>query len=102
MEDLGKSISKNPKEYLIFLKAHADQITKKLKENNISVTSTIAIIESLPKQRFALKSRLKEIKLRYANPKIIEGTALYKLGWLTGRSWFEYNGEDKLKQENCH
>lgn len=95
MEDFGKSISKNPKEYLIFLKAHADQIAKKIKENNICVTSTIALIESLPKQRFALESKLKEIELKYANPKIIEGTPLHKLGWLPGRNGYEYDGEDK-------
>ena len=95
MEDFGKSISKNPKEYINFLKAHSDQIAKKLKENNICVTSTISLIESLPKQRFALKSKLKEIELKYTNPKIIEGTPLYKLGWLTGKNGYEYDGEDE-------
>ena len=95
MEDFGKSISKNPKEYINFLKVHSDEIAKKLKENNICVTSTIALIESLPKQRFALESKLKEIELKYANPKIIEGTPLYKLGWLTGKNGYEYDGEDE-------
>lgn len=95
MEDFGKSISKNPKEYINFLKARSNQIAKKLKENNISVTSTIALIESLPKQRFALKSRLKEIELEYTNPKIIEGTPLYKLGWLPGKNGYEYDGDDE-------
>jgi predicted metal-dependent TIM-barrel fold hydrolase len=95
MEDFGKSISKNPKEYINFLKVHSEQIAKKLKENNICVTSTIALIESLPKQRFALESKLKEIELKYANPKIIEGTPLYKLGWLTSKNGYEYDGEDK-------
>ena len=95
MDDFGKSISKNPKEYINFLKAHSDQIAKKLKENNISVTSTISLIESLPKQRFALKSKLKEIELKYANPKIIEGTPLYKLGWLPSKNGYEYDGKDE-------
>ncbi|MFE3867481.1 amidohydrolase family protein [Flavobacterium sp. LS2P90] len=95
MDDFGKSISKNPKEYINYLKAHSDQIAKKLKENNICVTSTISLIESLPKQRFALKSKLKEIELKYANPKIIEGTPLYKLGWLPGKNGYEYDGEEE-------
>jgi predicted metal-dependent TIM-barrel fold hydrolase len=95
MDDFGKSISKNPKEYINFLKAHSDQIAKKLRENNICITSTISLIESLPKQRFALKSNLKGIELKYANPKIIEGTPLYKLGRLTGENGYEYDGEDK-------
>ncbi len=97
MDDFGKSISKNPKEYINFLKVHSNQIAKKLKENNICVTSTISLIESLPKQRFNLKSKLKEIELKYANPKIIEGTPIYKLGWLSGKNGYEYDGEDNPK-----
>lgn len=95
MDDFGKSISKNKKEYLQFLKVRSDQIAKKLKENNISVTSTVWLCESFIKQRFDLKVKLKEIELKYANPKIIEGTPLYKLGWLPGKNGYEYDGEDK-------
>ncbi len=94
MDDFGKSIAKNPKEYINYLKIHSELIAKKLKENNISVTSTISLVESFPKQRFALKSRLREIELKYANPKIIQGTPLYKLGWLEGRNGYEYDGKD--------
>lgn len=94
MDDFGKSIAKNPKEYINFLKIHSELIAKKLKENNISVTSTISLVESFPEQRFALKSKLREIELKYVNPKIIEGTPLYKLGWLKGRNGYEYDGKD--------
>lgn len=94
MDDFGKSISKNPEEYLQYLKSHSDQIAKKLKQNNISVTSTVSLIESFPKQRFGLESRLREIELKYANPRIIEGTPLYKLGWLPGKNGYEYDGEN--------
>lgn len=95
IDDFGKSISRNPKEYLQFLKVRSDQIAKKLKENNISVTSTVWLCESFIKQRFDLKSKLKEIELKYANPKIVEGTLLYKLGWLPSKNGYEYDGEDK-------
>ncbi|SEO94487.1 Amidohydrolase family protein [Flavobacterium sp. CF108] len=94
MDDFGKSISKNPKEYINFLKIHSKLIAKKLKENNICVTSTISLVESFPQQRFDLKSRLREIELKYANPKIIEGSPIYKLGWLPGKNGYEYDGED--------
>ncbi|WP_310380311.1 amidohydrolase family protein [Flavobacterium sp.] len=97
IDDFGKSISKNPKEYLNFLKANSNKIAKKLKENNICVTSTISLIESFPKQRFDLKSELKKIELKYANPKIIEGTPIYKLGWLPSKNGYEYDGEDNLE-----
>lgn len=102
MEDFGKSISKNPEEYLKFLKIHSGKIAKKLKENDISVTSTIWLMEGLPQQSFDLKSKLKKIELKYANPKIIEGTPLYKLGWLPNENGYEYDGEDnpELKRKS--
>ncbi|MDQ6471933.1 amidohydrolase family protein [Flavobacterium sp. LHD-80] len=97
IDEFGKSISKNPKEFLQFLKIRSDQIAKKLKEKNISVTSTVWLCESFSNQRFNLKSKLKEIELQYVNPKIIEGTPLYKMGWLPGENGYEYDGKDDDK-----
>jgi hypothetical protein len=94
IDEFGKSISRNPEEYLQYLKVHSDQIAKKLRENNISVTSTVWLCESFSDQRFNLKSKLKEIELQYVNPKIIEGTPLYKLGWLPGKNGYEYDGKN--------
>ena len=94
IDDFGKSIAKNPEEYLRFLKVRSVDIAKKLKENNISVTSTVWLCESFADQRFDLKSKLAAIELKYVNPKIIEGTPLYKLGWLPGKNGYEYDGED--------
>lgn len=70
---------------------------KKLHENNISVTSTVWLCESFSSQRFDLKAKLKEIELQYVNSKIIEGTPLYKLGWLPGENGYEYDGKDDDK-----
>ncbi|PKB15283.1 amidohydrolase family protein [Flavobacterium sp. 5] len=95
IDDFGESIAQNPEEYLKYLKARSGQIAKKLKENNISVTSTVWLCESFLNQRFNLKSKLKEIELKYANPKIIEGTPLYKLGWLPGTNGYEYDGKNE-------
>lgn len=94
IDEFGKPISKNPEEYLRFLKIQSDQIAKKLKENKVSVTSTVWLCESFLAQRFDLKSKLKAIELKYANPKIIEGTPLYKMGWLPGKNGYEYDGKD--------
>ncbi|TDD73787.1 amidohydrolase family protein [Flavobacterium caseinilyticum] len=94
IDDFGKSISKNQKEFLNYFKTRSVQIAKKLKENNISVTSTIWLGESFLNQRFDLKLKLKEIELKYVNPKIIEGTPLYKLGWLPTRNGYEYDGDE--------
>lgn len=94
IDDFGKSISKNPKEFHNYLKIQSVKIAKRLKENKISVTTTVWLCESFLNQRFDLKLKLKEIELKYANPKIIEGTPLYKLGWLPGRNGYEYDRED--------
>lgn len=94
IDDFGKSIAKNPEEYLQYVKANSDHIAEKLKEKNISVTSTVWLCESFEEQRFDLKSKLATIELKYANPKIIEGTPLYKLGWLPGKNGYEYDGKD--------
>ncbi|MCT2408567.1 amidohydrolase family protein [Chryseobacterium antibioticum] len=95
IDEFGKSISENPQEYLNFLKIRSGQIAQKLKDQNISVTSTVWLSESFIGQRFDLKSKLKEIELKYANPPIIEGTPLYKLGWLPGKNGYEYDGKDE-------
>ncbi|MDQ0592345.1 vacuolar-type H+-ATPase subunit F/Vma7 [Chryseobacterium ginsenosidimutans] len=95
IDEFGKPISKNPKKYLTFLKARSAQIAKKLKENNISVTSTVGLCESFVGQRFNLKSKLREVELKYVNPKIIEGTPLYKMGWLPGKNGYEYDGKNE-------
>jgi predicted metal-dependent TIM-barrel fold hydrolase len=95
IDDFGKSVSQNPEEYLNDLKAHSDIIAKKIKKNNVSVTSTVWLCESFLDQRFDLKSKLKKIELKYANPKIIEGTSLYKLGWLPGKNGYEYDGKEE-------
>lgn len=94
IDDYGKSISKNPEEFLGYLKTRSVQIAKRLNENSISVTTTIWLCESFLNQRFDLKLKLKEIELKYANPKIIEGTPIYKLGWLPTKNGYEYDGED--------
>ncbi|PIF43630.1 amidohydrolase family protein [Chryseobacterium sp. 52] len=95
IDEFGKSISKNPEEYLSFLKIRSEQIAKKFKDQNIRVTSTVWLSESFIAQRFHLKSKLKEIELKYANPSIIEGTPLYKLGWLPGKNGYEYDGKNE-------
>lgn len=95
IDDFGKSIAKNPEEYLKFLKGRSGQIAENLKQHNISVTSTVWLAESFVGQRFNLKSKLRGIALKYANPKIIEGTPLYKLGWLPGKNGYEYDGKDE-------
>ncbi|MBL0134795.1 MAG: hypothetical protein IPP79_12760 [Chitinophagaceae bacterium] len=87
---------KNSENFYITLKTRSVQIAKRLKENSISVTTTIWLCESFLNQRFDLKLKLKEIELKYANPKIIEGTPIYKLGWLPTKN--SYGMMEKIIQ----
>ena len=88
MRDFGGMSSNNTEEYLIYLKKNADQIAIKLKKADIVVSSTIWLMESIPKQNFELVSFLKTIELEYQNPGQIEGSNLVK-GWLPGDNRYE-------------
>ncbi|GAA0732637.1 amidohydrolase family protein [Aquimarina litoralis] len=88
MLDFGGLSSRNANEYLAYLKKNADDIAIKLKQNNIVVSSTVWIIESIPKQNFDIENFLKNIKLEYQNPGQIEGSKFAK-GWLPGNNSYE-------------
>ncbi|GAA3523675.1 amidohydrolase family protein [Aquimarina addita] len=98
MDEFEKSIARNPEEYITFLKSRSDQIAKELKNNQVNVTSTVALMESLLIQKFDLESKLREVQLKYVNPKISEGTSIVKLGWLPTRNSYEYDGIDDFEQ----
>lgn len=88
MADFGGMHSDNTEEYLVYLKNNADTIAIKLKELNMVISSTVWIIESIPKQNFDIEKFLKSIELEYQNPGQIEGSRLAK-GWLPGNNSYE-------------
>ncbi|MDN5202811.1 amidohydrolase family protein [Fulvivirgaceae bacterium BMA10] len=95
MNDYEGYVYDDPDGYIKYLKSTADTIAVKLMKNNIAVSTTIWLMESLPKQKFNLEDFIKTIPLEYANSGIAEGSDLYK-GWLPGNN--EY--EDKELNEN--
>jgi hypothetical protein len=78
----------NTEEYLVYLENCKNDIAIKLREKKIVVSSTLRIIESIPKQNFDLENYLKTIELEYQNPGQIEGSKLVK-GWLPGNNGYE-------------
>jgi len=88
MRDFGGLDDSNTKEYLTYLKKNSDQIAIQLKKSDIVVSSTIWLMESIPKQNFDTKGFLKTIELAYQNPGQIEGSKLAK-GWLPGNNRYE-------------
>jgi hypothetical protein len=88
MREFNGLHSSNAKEYLDYLNDNADRIAINLKEHNITVSSTLFIIESIPKQNFELRNFLSSIELEYQNPGQIEGSLLAK-GWLPDNNHYE-------------
>ncbi len=92
IHDFDNRTSDLSQNYYEYLEAYSDSIAKLLKEKDIFITSTQALTESFVSQRFALDSALKNVKLEYVNPKILEGTPLHRLGWLPDENIYEYQG----------
>lgn len=88
MVDFGGLGYDNTEEYLAYLKKNANDIAIKLKEIDMVISSTVWIIESIPKQNFDIENFLKTIELEYQNPGEIEGSKLAK-GWLPGNNSYE-------------
>ncbi|HOP22405.1 MAG TPA: amidohydrolase family protein [Gammaproteobacteria bacterium] len=79
--------------YLQYLNNNADDIAKKVKAGNISISTTVWLMESLPQQRFDLENFLKTIELEYENPGVIEGS-VFASGWLPGSNRYESQVRD--------
>jgi len=94
IRSFGGLNSDNTEEYLHYLKNNVNNIAIKLKENNITISTTIWLMESIPRQKFDIENFLKSIQLEYQNPGQLEGSRLAK-GWLPGNNHYEtYNAKD--------
>jgi len=82
--EFGYVNNENKEEFLAFVQKRGEEITQKLLENKISVTTTLWLMESFPQQREDLKANLTNLPLEYVNPGLLEGTFIAKgaLGWL--------------------
>lgn len=101
MNAYGGISSKNAKRYLEHLNTEADMLAKKMKAQNITVSSTIWLNETLPMQDFGLVDFLKTIPLEYQNPGWLEGNSSFG-GWLPGSNSYENpnNTDPESKHES--
>jgi hypothetical protein len=103
--EFGGLYHDNAKEYLDYLTLKSDSIAIKLRENNIVISSTIWLMESLPKQKFELDDFIKTIKLEYVNPGLVEGSKMAQ-GWLPGNNSYEdldiKNNSEKSKKSKIY
>ncbi|TMM56800.1 amidohydrolase [Maribacter algarum] len=71
-------------EFLKFVQLRITELTRKLVENQILLSSTLWLNESFARQPFEIKQILKEVELEYENPGISEGVSYIPqaIGWL--------------------
>lgn len=70
--------------FLNFVEEQSEELADNLLEKDISVTTTLWLVESFVRQKFDLENVLKEIELVYENPGIVEGVKAGSkgFGWL--------------------
>ncbi|WP_141521530.1 amidohydrolase family protein [Novosphingobium sp. PC22D] len=74
----------NAEEFLDFVRSRSGDVAERLRNEGIAVTSTLALIDSFPRQKENLDRVLRAAPLEYANPGITEGTVITSrgMGWL--------------------
>ncbi|MEM6806199.1 MAG: hypothetical protein AAF696_32675, partial [Bacteroidota bacterium] len=82
----------NAEEFLQYLREGSEEIAIKLRQHQISVTSTIFLMESLPDQKLNYDSLIKEFPIEYINPGMFEGTPITP-GWIPGKNHYEESEE---------
>lgn len=87
-------------EYLTFINRRSQEIVEDLTSNDISVTTTLWLVESFLQQKCDLKKILSETELAYENPGISEWSELipHGLGWLPAVNRYKFDA-DKTAEE---
>lgn len=92
-------------DFLAYVDRRSREIAPNLKENRISVTTTIWLTQSFVRQKFELEKVLKEVELAYENPGISEWDEKIPggLGWLPHINRYkmpeELTGEERAGQK---
>ena len=83
-DEFGGYNSETTTEFLEFVKSRSEEVANNLIEKDISVTSTMTLIDSLHEQKSNLDTVLRAAPLKYENPGISEGTIITSrgMGWL--------------------
>ncbi|WP_462248418.1 amidohydrolase family protein [Ekhidna sp.] len=80
----GRIDAHNCDEFLNYVDSKGPQIARELKKSNISVTTTLRLMERILSAKISVKETLKDVEVEYANPGLMEGTVMTSraLGWL--------------------
>lgn len=87
-------------EFLKFVEERSSELTNKLIENEITLSSTLWLNETFARQPFEIEQVLKEVQLEYENPGISEGLSYIPqaLGWLPAVNRYKLK-EDLTKEK---
>ena len=77
--EFGYYNSKNTDQFLTFVRERSADVAENVRKQNITVTTTLALVDSFPSQMLDLENTLKKVELDYVNPGIASGQAM---GWL--------------------
>lgn len=99
-DEFGGYSDENANEFLEFVRSRSDDIADHMNENNISVTSTLSLIDSFHKQKSDLDAVLGAAELEYENPGISEGTMITSrgIGWLPDVNIYRWPGDWDLER----
>lgn len=90
---------KGDETYLEMVERRKGDIIADLVANDIAVQSTMWYTESLYDQILNLEAKIKDVRLEYANPGIVEGAPSSGSGWLPGSNKFETYYADETAEE---
>lgn len=87
--EFGHFESQDSEVFLALVERRKSNIIADLVANDIAVHSTLWYTESLYDQVYDLEAKIREIRLEYANPGIVEGDPNSGTGWLPGLNKFQ-------------
>lgn len=81
--DFGGYKTAEAEDFLNYVRSRSADVAEKVREKEIVVTTTLALVDSFASQIVDLDPELRAVELEYVNPGIAEGRAM---GWLPGNN----------------
>ncbi|HAU69172.1 MAG TPA: amidohydrolase, partial [Gammaproteobacteria bacterium] len=92
IREFGSINDKGSAAFYAHVETRSEEIIDNILANDITVNSVLWFMESIHDQFSNLELALKEVRIEYANPGLVEGTddaEDFKVGWLPGYNQFE-------------
>jgi len=92
IREFGSINDKGSAAFYAHVETRSEEIIDNILANDITVNSVLWLMESIHDQFSNLELALKEVRIEYANPGLVEGTddaEDFKVGWLPGYNQFE-------------